>query len=215
MTPIFLVDTDPMRRRDLRALLAAVPSLVVVGEASHSLALLDQPLDAPADVLLLAVSGHVPDYLATLQRLKEESAPVKVLAILAPGHEGLVKQLFGAGAHGCVLSNVLGEELVVAVRTVAAGRRFLCSDLGLSLLRGVLAKEPSLDETKKPVPPLTRREREILHLLADGLTTSEIAGKLFTSKRTVETHRQNILEKTRTKNTAALIKLAMMQGLLD
>jgi DNA-binding NarL/FixJ family response regulator len=80
----------------------------------------------------------------------------------------------------------------------------------------VLSKEEPIEpvEYKKP-GQLTRRETEILRLLAEGLTTSEMAEKLFTSKRTIETHRQNILEKTQTKNTAALIKLAMTQGLLD
>jgi DNA-binding NarL/FixJ family response regulator len=216
MTRIFLVDTQPLMRQNLRALLAAAPDLPVVGEASHGAALLDQLPATVADVVLLRVQAPVPDCLATLRRLQAELAPVKVLVLIAPGHEYLVSQLFGAGAHGCVFSHALGEEMLVAIRALAADRRFLCSELGVSLLRGMLANEPGLAESEKPASPLlTRRETEILRLLADGLTTGEMAEKLFASKRTVETHRQNILGKTRTKNTAALIKLAMTQGLLD
>lgn len=218
MTRIFLVDTHPIRRNGLRALLAAEPSLPVVGEAGHGPELLEQLPATPADVVLLEVKAPVLDCLATLRRLQDEFAQVRVLALVAPGHEHHVNQLFEAGAHGCVLKDVVGEELLVAIRAVAAGRRFLCSALGIALLRGMLTKEPGLGtaEAEKAVQPsLTRRETEILRLLADGLTTGEMAEKLFASKRTVETHRQNILEKTRTKNTAALIKLAMTQGLLD
>ena len=92
----------------------------------------------------------------------------------------------------------------------------MCSS-DLAMLRKVMTKESVVSEeldTKKS-SYLTRRETEILHLLAEGFTTSEMAEKLFTSKRTIETHRQNIMEKTQTKNTAALIKLAMLQGLLN
>ena len=102
----------------------------------------------------------------------------------------------------------------MAIQTVIAGRRFLCSDLGLNMLRKVLAKDDESDDTTKAAR-LSRRESEVLQLLSEGLTTNEIAEKLFTSKRTIETHRQNILEKTQTKNTAALIRLAVTQGLLD
>jgi DNA-binding NarL/FixJ family response regulator len=216
MTRIFLVDTHPLVRANLRGLLANAPDLPVVGEASPGPALLDQLSATPADVVLLGVQAPVPDCLATLRRLHAELASVRVLALLALGCEHLVSQLFEAGAHGCVLSHAPSEELLIAIRTVAEDRRFLCSELGIRLLRGILAEEPAGTEPKKPgPPPLTRRETEILRLLAEGLTTSEMAEKLFASKRTIETHRQNILEKTRTKNTAALIKLAMLEGLLD
>jgi DNA-binding NarL/FixJ family response regulator len=216
MTRLFLVDTQPLVRQNLQALLATVPDLPVVGEASHGAALFDQLPTPPADVVLLGVQVPGLDYLATLRHLQAELSQVKVLVLLAPGHEYLVNQLFEAGAHGCVFSHALGEELLVAIRAVAAGRRFLCSELGISLLRAMLSREHSIAEPKKPeFPLLTRREKEILRLLAEGLTTGEMAEKLFASKRTVETHRQNILGKTRTKNTAALIKLAMTQGLLD
>ena len=216
MTQVFLVDTQPLVRDGLRALLAAAPDLPVVGEASHGTALLGQLPTTPADVVLLEVNAPVPDNLATLRRLQSDFGQVKVLAIIAPGHEYQVSQLFEAGVYGCVLKNAQGEELLVAIRAVAAGRRFLCSDLGIALLHGMLTQEPSVETAEKAqTPPLTRREKEILRLLAEGLTTSEMAERLFASKRTVETHRQNILGKTRTKNTAALIKLAMTQGLLD
>jgi len=95
---------------------------------------------------------------------------------------------------------------------VAAGQRFLCSELGLTMLEKLLAVTPG--PTPQPLSGLTAREQEILRLVADGLTTAQIAEQLFTSPRTVESHRQNIMEKTGTKNAAALVKAAVSQGWL-
>ena len=101
---------------------------------------------------------------------------------------------------------------MAGVRAVAAGQRFLCSELGLTMLDKLLAgvSEP----VPKSMSGLTAREQEILRLVTDGLTTAQIAEKLYTSPRTVESHRQNIMEKTGAKNTAALVKAAVSQGWL-
>ncbi|MGI4741790.1 MAG: response regulator [Janthinobacterium lividum] len=218
MIRIFLVDDHTIVRDGIRLLLASEPSLQIVGEAGHGQALLDQLPTTPTDVVLLDINMPVLDGLATTLRLRAEFPAVRILVLSMLSHERYIGQLFDAGAHGYVLKSADKGEIVVAIQSVASGKQFLCSDLGLAMLRKVLAKTPGIGseepETKKP-GQLTRRETEILRLLADGLTTSEMAEKLFTSKRTIETHRQNILEKTRTKNTASLIKLAMTQGLLD
>jgi DNA-binding NarL/FixJ family response regulator len=124
-----------------------------------------------------------------------------------------IGQAMAAGAHGYLLKNAERAEIMVGIRMVLSGKRFLCSDIGLSLLDTVLATE--LQHTAPTtVSPLSRREQEVLQLVAEGLTTHQIADLLFTSKRTIETHRQNILEKTGAKNTAALIRYAIAQGFL-
>jgi len=217
MTRIFLID-DPLAREASKALLADQPDLLVVGEASHGAALLDELTAAAADVVLLATTMSELEGLAATRLLLASLPGLKILVLATAGSARYISELFEAGAHGYVLKDTLGEELVVAIKAVAAGRQFLCSAVGLGLLQKMLAKNPSpgLVAAEAPAPmQLTRRETEILRLLAEGLTTTEMAEKLFTSKRTVETHRQNILEKTQTKNTAALIRQAMAQGLLD
>jgi DNA-binding NarL/FixJ family response regulator len=216
MNRIFLVDDHAIVRDGIRALLAHEPGLEVVGEASHGQELLDQLPHTPANVVLLDINMPVLDGLATTQRLHAEYPDIKILVLSMLNHERYIGQLFTAGAHGYILKSADKGEILIAIQTVANGKQFLCSELGLAMLHKVLAKEEYTEpsDSKKP-SQLTRRETEILRLLAEGLTTSEMAEKLFTSKRTIETHRQNILEKTQTKNTAALIKLAMTQGLLD
>ncbi|WP_223653002.1 response regulator transcription factor [Hymenobacter psoromatis] len=213
MNRVFLVDDHTIVRDGLRALLAHEPGIEVVGEAGNGQELLDLLPTTPADVVLLDANMPVLDGLATTQRLRIEYPQVRVLILSMLAHERYIGQLFDAGASGYVLKSAEKAEILVAIQTVIAGRQFLCSDLGLNMLRKVLAKEEEPEETNK-VSRLSRRETEVLQLLSEGLTTNEIAEKLFTSKRTIETHRQNILEKTQTKNTAALIRLAVTQGLL-
>ncbi len=221
MSRIFLVDDHAIVRGGIRALLAAEPGIEVVGEASNGQELLDQLQAVSTDVVLLDINMPVLDGLATTLRLRQEFPEVRILILSMLAHERYIGQIFDAGASGYVLKSADKGEILMAIQAVAAGKQFLCSDLGLHMLRKTLAKEaPALEEAPHPGAgpvrhsALSRRETEVLQLLSEGLTTNEIAEKLFTSKRTIETHRQNILEKTQTKNTAALIKLAVTQGLL-
>ena len=212
MIRLFLVDDHPVLRDGLRALFQQDPSLQVVGEAENGEQLLAQLPTTPCDVVLLDL--HMPglDGLATTQRLHAEFPDVRVLILSMADHERAIGEVLAAGASGYVLKNAGHEEIVAGVRTVAGGQRFLCSELGLTML------EKLLTGVSEPVPMsmsgLTAREQEILRLVTDGLTTAQIAEKLFTSPRTVESHRQNIMEKTGTKNTAALVKVAVSQGWL-
>ena len=221
MSRIFLVDDHAIVRGGIRALLTTEPSIEVVGEASNGQELLDRLPTTPADVVLLDINMPVLDGLATTQRLRVDFPQVRVLILSMLAHERYIGQLFDAGASGYVLKSADKAEILVAIQMVTAGKQFLCSDLGLTMLRKALVKDApaaGLADAARPdaarAGRLSRRETEVLQLLSEGLTTNEIAEKLFTSKRTIETHRQNILEKTQTKNTAALIKLAVTQGLL-
>jgi len=215
MTRVFLVDDHTVLREGLRNLLADEPTLTVVGDASDGQQLLDQLPATPTDVVLLDLNMPGLDGLATTRRLREDFPDVRVLVLSMEVHELSIGQVLAAGALGYVLKNADKGEILVAIQAVAAGKRFLCSELGLLALDKLLAIA-----APGPVPAevdngLTQREQEVLQLLADGLTNQEMADKLFTSKRTVETHRQNILEKTGAKNTAALVRYAARRGWLS
>jgi DNA-binding NarL/FixJ family response regulator len=212
MIRLFLVDDHAVLRHGLRSLFQQDPSLQVVGEAENGEQLLAQLPTTPCDVVLLDL--HMPglDGLATTERLRADYPDVRVVVLSMVDNERAIGQVLAAGASGYVLKNAGHDEIVVAVRTVAAGRRFLCSELGLSMLNRVLTCVP--EPPARPSGGLSAREQEILQLVAEGLTTAQIADKLFTSPRTVETHRQNIMEKTGARNTAALIRTAVSQGWL-
>lgn len=216
MIRVFLVDDHTLMRDGLRAVLAAQPDVTVVGEASNGQELLDQLPNTPADVVLLDMNMPVLDGMATTIRLREQFPHLRILMLSMLDYERTIGQVLDAGAHGYVLKNADKVEIVTGILTVASGKQFLCSELGLLMLRKVLSiddSEPSASVKKNN--GLSFREREVLQLISNGLTNQDIADKLFTSKRTIETHRQNIIEKTGVKNTAALIKHAMDQGWIN
>jgi len=215
MTRVFIVDDHILIRDGLRTLLAADPLFEVVGEASNGQAPLDQLPTVPTDVVLLDLNMPVLDGLATTLRLRAEYPELRILLLSMMTNERTIGEALAAGAHGYVLKNADKYEIVAALQGVAAGKRFLCSEIGLNLLEKLLLQEPSNPRQTASGLHVTHREREILQLIASGLTNQQMADKLFTSKRTVETHRQNLLEKTGAKNTPALVKYAMEQGLLQ
>ena len=215
MIRVFIVDDHTLIRDGLRTLLAADPLFEVVGEASNGQALLDQLPTVATDVVLLDLNMPVLDGLATTHRLREEYPHLRILLLSMMTHERTIGEALAAGAHGYVLKNADKYEVVAALQGVAAGKRFLCSEIGLGLLEKLLLREPRPPALgTNPGVSLTHREREILQLVASGLTNQEIADQLFTSKRTVESHRQNLLEKTSVRNTPALVKYAMEHDLL-
>ena len=216
MIRVFIVDDHTLIRDGLRTLLAADPLFAVVGEAGNGQELLDQLPDVAADVVLLDLNMPVLDGLATTHRLRAEYPNLRILLLSMMTHERTIGEALAAGAHSYVLKSADKYEVVAALQGVAAGKRFLCSEIGLGLLEKILlleARNPAL--TPGPGVALTHREREILQLVASGLTNQEIADQLFTSRRTVESHRQSLLEKTGARNTPALVKYAMEQGLLQ
>ena len=216
MIRVFIVDDHVFIRDGLRALLSADPLFEVAGEASHGQELLDQLPTVAADVVLLDLNMPVLDGLATTLRLRAEYPQLRILLLSMMTNEHTIGEALAAGAHGYVLKNAAKHEVVAALQSVAAGKEFLCSEIGLSLLKKLLILEPSQPHPiTTPGVALTHREREILQLVAGGLTNQQIADQLFTSRRTVESHRQHLLEKTGVKNTPALVKYAVEQGLLQ
>ena len=133
-------------------------------------------------------------------------------------HESYVARMLETGALGYVLKNAAINEIACAIRAARVGNLFLCTETDLNMLYKTVAQSAGMTTTETRthiVANLTARELEVLNLVAEGLINGEIFDKLFTSKRTIEIYRQNIIAKTQAKNTAALIKLAVRQGLIS
>lgn len=214
MIRLLLTEGNPTARQELRYGLAAAAGIEVVAEAGTSAELLAALATTAPSVLLLDLTLPDTDAFALLATLREQQPQLRVVARGELTNAHYVARAYDLGAHGYLLKTSLPSELVHALGTVAAGRPFLCSAIGLSLLARLYAGSPAQGDVARVALGLSKREMEVLTLVADGLTNAEIAERLFTSKRTVETHRQNIMDKTQTRNTAALIKLAARQGLL-
>lgn len=165
--------------------------------------------------MLLDLNMPVMGGLATTNQLREAYPDIQILVLTLLATEEHIFQMLDAGASGYMLKNAGLDELVHGIRTVAAGRPFLCCELGLAALCKTREQDATSTDVRKKTNDLSRRETEVLQLIAQGLTNQEIADRLFTSKRTVETHRQNIIRKTQMKNTASLIRYAVSEGLVS
>ena len=214
MIRLLLTEGNPAERQALRLGLAAAAGLATVAEAGTGDELLAALDEAAPSVLLLDLALPDTDAFAQLVRLREQLPQLRILARGELTNEHYVARAFDLGAHGYLLKSALPPELLHALVTVAAGRPFLGSEIGFSLLNRFYTGSAAQGDSARAALGLSKREMEVLGLVADGLTNAQIAERLFTSKRTVETHRQNIMDKTQTRNTAALIKLAARQGLL-
>ena len=213
---LMLVDDHKIIRDGIKSFLKG-DEIQIVGEASNGRELLEMLAETQPDVVLLDINMPEMDGLEATKLIKAQYPEVKVLVLSMLDHEKYVQQVFDAGAMGYTLKNIGKDELIHAIRMVANGNRFIGTDVAfafLNKLRNILPAPANQPYEKKPTD-LSAREIEVLKLIAEGMTNAEIADKLFTSKRTIESHRQNIIEKTQVKNTAALIKYALNTGLIN
>lgn len=213
---VILVDDHTIIRDGIKALLKDNKEIEVVGEAGTGKELLDMLAHVDADVVMMDINMPELDGFETTTLLREQNSDLKVLILSMLDHENYIAKVLEAGASGYLLKNTGRDEMVCGIKIVAAGGQFISSSISLNLLRKL--QNPNYkpaNAEEKQTRDLSQREIEILKLIADGLTNAEIADKIFTSKRTVETHRQNIIEKTKAKNTAALIKYAISKGIIS
>lgn len=164
------------------------------------------------DVLLLDINLPDGDGIQYCKELKKLYPTLKVIALTTYSQNILVKNMMRNGADGFLLKNTSVNELQSAISTVQRGEMYLQPAIKEALLRDSIGA-PIAKTTFRPT--LTRREKEVLSLIMDELTTQEIADQLFISPKTVETHRLNLLQKLGVRNTAGLVKEAINQGLLE
>jgi DNA-binding NarL/FixJ family response regulator len=148
------------------------------------------------------------------QTLLKRYPELKIMILTMEADDRYLSQAFQAGVKGYLLKETDYDELVYGIRKVSQGKDFICTGM-TARLRQRMAKSAAHSLRNNVPVDISRREAEILNLLADGFTNMEIADKLFTSKRTVEGHRQSLINKTGVKNTPELVKYAMLNGLLQ
>lgn len=154
-----------------------------------------------ADIVLLDLTMPKMDGFQVLKELKNLNATIKPIVISMHSAGNYIAKCAKMGAYGYLLKNTDESELIFAIRTVFKGRKYFSSEISEKMINFMAAQSTSENI-------LSKKETEILVLISKGLTTNEIASKLFVSSRTIETHRTNILKKFEVKNTAELIKKA-------
>jgi two-component system response regulator DegU len=210
---IALVDDHRLFRKGLAALLADMPGLSVVLEASHGAELLAALPDVQADVVMLDISMPVMDGIETLKQLRSRHPALKVIMLSMNEDDAMIVHLMGLGANGYLLKEAQPEEVETAIRSVMASGYFLNERVSRAMLSRLVKPEkvkPSLHGST-----ISDREMDVLLLVCHGLTTQEIGDRLFISPRTVEGHRKNMMEKLGIHNTASLVIFAIKQGWID
>ena len=207
---VLVVDDHAVVRAGLRRVLDAEDGIETVSEASSAEeAIREARFHQPDVVLLDVVMPGRSGLEATPDILK--AAPESAILILSMQDDPrYVREAFAAGAHGYVLKEAADNEVVGAIREVAAGGRYVHPALGARL-----ASAEAEAVARAEADPLSDREREVLRLLALGHTNQEIAKMLYISVRTAETHRAHIMQKLRLETRAELVRYALSQGLLD
>ena len=203
-----------MLREGLKAILADREDLEIVGEAVDGIDALRQVKRLKPDLMLLDLSMPRMNGLSVLLDAKTYKPEIKILVLTIHQSEAYVMETFEAGADGYCSKNDSRQELLVAIDRVLAGRIYLSPLITRDVLHGYLAKhEAPTSETAWDT--VTQREREILKLLAEGYTNSQIADMLYISVKTVEKHRSNIMAKLDLHNVANLTTLAIEKGLVE
>ncbi|WP_187264136.1 response regulator transcription factor [Pontibacter beigongshangensis] len=220
MIKVILTDDHKIVRDGIKALLHNDAAIHVVGEASNGDELLKLLEEVMPHVVLLDLNMPGRDGFETTKYLKQHYPDVKVLVLSMLDHVSYVNRVIELGASGYILKSSGKEELSAAIRLVASGNMYICSYVAMELLKKVghhttYSTPVSTARKDKKYKDISKRELEVLSLIGEGYTNAEIAEKLFTSKRTIETHRQNLLEKTQTKNTATLIKYALQNNIIS
>lgn len=207
---VLIVDDHPVVRTGLKLLLDRQDDFEVVGEAGDMQQAVFRTRALKPDVVLMDVVLPGASGIDATPAVLKEHGDAKVLVLSMQDDPTYVREAFAAGASGYVLKEAADEEVVGAIREVAAGGRYVHPSLGARLV----AAEAE-ERARAEADPLTEREREVLRLLALGHTNQEIAKTLFLSVRTVETHRAHIMQKLRLTTRAELVQYAIEQGLLD
>lgn len=206
MIQVFIIDDHPMVVEGIKALLSGSALAEVSGFAHDGAAALEKLQSQTADLAFVDINLPGMDGIELCARLRKDFPKLKILGLSTFKERSYIMRMIESGASGYLLKNASREELEEAISIVMRGRMFLNAEIAEVLAR------PS---NTAAAPLLTAREKEVLGFIADGHTNLEIAEKLFISPLTVDSHRKNLLAKFGVKNTAAMIRAAIEQGLIS
>lgn len=213
MINILLVDDHQIVIDGLRGLLEGEENIGVLYEAQNGAETIRIATEEPVDLILLDINLPDKSGFDICQTLKARENCPRIIALTMYSNAGYINKMIKAGVDGYLLKNTGRDELLNAIKTIMSGERYFSKEVMDSLVSG-------MNQVKKPktsdfIQKLTRREKEILQLITEEMTTDEIAGKLFISATTVITHRKSLLRKLNAKNVAGLVKKAFEFGLLN
>jgi NarL family two-component system response regulator LiaR len=208
---VLLADDHAIMREGIQALLSLRDDIEVVGEAADGRQAVEKARELAPDVVVMDIGMPLMDGLEASRRIHKEKPNTKIIVLTRHDDKEYVLSSIKAGADGCISKKTVTSELVSAIKAVHRGDSFLHPSVAKVLIDDYLLQ--AAGETD-PFDRFTSREREVLKLLAEGLTNREIADLLFISVKTVLNHRARIMEKLDIRNRTELIKYAIRKGLI-
>ncbi len=211
---IFLTEDHDLVRDGIKALLSGIPDIMIIGEANSGKSLFEKLETVQPDVLVLDIS--LPDIsgIEITRRISAEFPHIRVLILSMYTHEDFVINALNAGAKGYLPKNTTRDELVRAIYAVYKGEEFFGDLISKILVSSYIrnAKDPGHGDTK--LSSLSKRELEILKLIAEGFVNKEIQESLGISIRTVETHKNHIMKKLGCKSSVEMVKIAIQYKII-
>jgi DNA-binding NarL/FixJ family response regulator len=210
---VLIADDHAVVRMGMKVLLQSAPGIEVVGEASDGAQALRLCTDLRPEVVVMDLSMAGLDGLTAIRRLSQRSDPPRILTLTMHEEDDYLIPALEAGASGYVVKSAASEDLIDAIRAVAAGKMWVRPSAAAVLAAGV-ARRPRADAVQERFSTLSDREREVFELMAHGHSTTEIGSRLHVSPKTVDTYRRRINEKLGLQNLADYIRLALDLGVL-
>lgn len=213
MIRILLVEDHAMVRAGLRALLERADDIKIVGEASNGQEAIEMTMALKPDLLVMDIMMPRLNGIQAAEQIRALKLPASILLLSMYSDEGLIHQAMHSGVKGFVLKTSVSEELLQAIHAVARGETFLSKSVSSIVMDRIT--RPNTQQTDNPLDSLSPREKEIMQLIAEEHTSSEIGKILVISEKTVEKHRANLMDKLHVRNLAGLVRLAIKYGLID
>ncbi len=210
---VILADDHAIVRDGIKALVARKgEDIKIIGEASNGKEVLELAGSNPADVYVIDAAMPILNGIETIERLRKIDKNCKIIILSMHDDRNFVEKALKYGANGYILKESATDEIIHAIREVYADKFFLSPKISRFIVDGFLGKR-YINENGKDIVDLTKREKEILQLIAEGFTNKEIAVQLDLSLNTVHVHRNNIMKKLDIHRQADLVRYALKEGI--
>ncbi|MBK8623013.1 MAG: response regulator transcription factor [Saprospiraceae bacterium] len=214
MIKILIADDHTMFVDGIESILTSEPEFKIIGRCYTGPDVLTFVQKEEPDILLLDVNLPGKNGIDVCKELAVLKPAIKVLAISMFNEESFVSEILNNGAKGYILKNTGRDELFKAIRTVSKGDSYFSKEVTETIMKGLMNQRKASSKTNTSIPKLSRREKEVLKLIAQEFTTQEIADNLFISLKTVESHRSSLLSKLNARNSVGLVRIALENDLL-
>lgn len=208
---ILLADDHQITRSGLRALLEQQPNMTVAGEADNGRLAVRMAAELKPDVIVMDINMPELNGIEASRQIKAEFADIKIIALSMHSDKRYVAGMLKAGVSGYLLKNCAFDELVAAINSVVRNQSYLSPAIADTVMKDYASILEGADQSTASL--LSSREREVLQLIAEGMSTRDISERIHVSVKTVESHRQQIMRKLNAKSVAELTKIAVREGL--